>query len=56
MNKTVTKCEHCSHESICALKQEFKETESKLPEMIDNFGVTLTCLNFSSNLIIRKPF
>lgn len=56
MNKRVTKCDACQHFEICALKEEFKKTESELPEMISNFEVLLNCLNFSSKPVIRGPF
>ena len=56
MYKVTTKCEDCSHEKICSLKNEFECIEPVDPflKTFPNFEVSVSCLNFSSKPMNRR--
>ena len=52
MYKVITKCEDCSHEKICSLKNEFEciEPDDPFLKTSPNFEVEVSCWNFSSKM------
>ena len=56
MYEVTTKCEDCSHEKICSLKNEFKciEPDDPFLKTSANFEVAVSCLNFSSKPMNRR--